>query len=84
MKRCFLLVLLVLLAGSATSYQPKSFSSGYSETRLREDVFRVSFNGNGYTGRERAADFSLLRSAELALENGSGISSLSIRKRTLP
>lgn len=58
------------LAGCATSYQPKSFSGGYSEIRLREDLFEVSFQGNGSTSRERAADFALLRSAEVALENG--------------
>lgn len=65
-----LLFFLILLAGCATSYQPNGFSGGYSETRLREDIFEVSFRGNGYTSRERAADFTLLRSAELALENG--------------
>jgi len=70
MRTPFLLLFLVFLAGCATSYQPKSFSGGYSETRLREDIFKVSFKGNGYTSRERAADFALLRSAELALENG--------------
>jgi hypothetical protein len=69
--RMFLALLFcVLLSGCATSYQPKSFTGGYSETRLREDIFEVSFRGNGYTSRERAADFSLLRSAELAIENG--------------
>ena len=70
MKGLPLLVLLATLASCATSYQPTSFSGGYSETRLAEDAFQVSFNGNGYTSKERAADFSLLRSAELTLKNG--------------
>lgn len=64
------LLLLALLGGCATSYQKDGFTGGYSETRLREDIFEVSFRGNGYTSRERATDFTLLRSAELALENG--------------
>lgn len=59
-----------LLAGCATSYQPKSFSGGFSETRLDQNVFRVSFQGNGYTDVQRAEDFALLRSAELTLKHG--------------
>lgn len=43
---------------------------GYSETQLAENKFRVSFRGNGLTSRERAADLSLLRAAELALDSG--------------
>lgn len=62
--------LAVFLAGCATTYQPNSFTGGYSETRLAENIFSVSFRGNGYTGRDRAVDFALLRSAEVVLENG--------------
>src|SRR5258708_33200365 len=42
---------------------------GFSETQLDETVFQVRFSGNGYTSGERATDFTLLRSAELALEH---------------
>ena len=65
-----LLVLLVLFSGCATTYQSNGFSGGYSETQLDENVFKVAFRGNGYTGRERVADFTLLRSAELAMQSG--------------
>lgn len=60
----------LILQGCATSYQKTGFTGGYSETQLDENVFNVSFRGNGYTGRERVADFTLLRSAELTLEHG--------------
>ena len=71
MRSLFILALAtVLLGGCATTYQPNSFTGGYSETQLGENIFQVSFRGNGYTSRERASDFSLLRSAEVALENG--------------
>lgn len=60
----------MLLVGCATTYQPSSFSGGFSETRLDQNVFRVSFEGNGYTDAQRAEDFALLRSAELALKHG--------------
>ncbi|WP_351079224.1 hypothetical protein [Shewanella sp. CAL98-MNA-CIBAN-0140] len=65
-----LLLPLVLLSGCSTSYQSNGFSGGYSETQLDDNVFKVSFRGNGYTRRERVSDFTLLRSAQLAVENG--------------
>ncbi len=71
MKNLILIAFVVLfLQGCATTYQKSGFSGGYSETQLDENVFNVSFRGNGYTGRERVADFTLLRSAELTIENG--------------
>ncbi len=65
-----LLVSSVLFSGCATTYQSNGFSGGYSETQLDKNVFKVTFRGNGYTGRERVADFTLLRSAELTMQNG--------------
>lgn len=59
-----------LLIGCATTYQSKGFSGGFSETQLDENIFTVRFNGNGFTSAERASDFTILRSAELALQNG--------------
>lgn len=61
---------IVLLAGCATAYQPSGLSGGFTETRLDKNVFRVSFEGNGYTDTQRAEDFALLRSAELTLKHG--------------
>jgi hypothetical protein len=60
----------IFLSACATTYQPEGFSGGFSETQLDKNVFRVSFKGNGYTSRDRAEDFTLLRSAELTLKNG--------------
>jgi hypothetical protein len=71
MRLALVVILLgALVSGCATHYQKQSFTGGYSETRLGENIFQVSFRGNGYTSRERASDFSLLRSAEVAIENG--------------
>jgi hypothetical protein len=70
MRIYYVSIMIALLSGCATTYQPSSFSGGFSETRLGEDTFQVSFRGNGYTSTERASDFSLLRSAELTLQNG--------------
>lgn len=70
MKRILAFLAPLVLTACATSYQSSSFTGGFTETQLDENVFRVSFRGNGYTSRERAADFVMLRSAELALNNG--------------
>jgi len=74
MKIQSLLVVFVTLAlgACATSYQAKSFTGGFSETQLDQNVWTVTFKGNGYTSMERATDFTLLRSADLALQNGFG------------
>lgn len=59
------------LTGCATPYQQKSFlMGGYDEVQLGENIFKISFRGNGYTSSGRATDYTLLRSAEVALENG--------------
>lgn len=58
------------LISCSTGYHPVGFGGGYSTTQLDENVFQVSFRGNGYTRHEKASDFALLRSAEIALEHG--------------
>jgi len=60
----------LLVFGCATMYRPLAGGSGYSETRLAENVFRVSFSGNAYTAKHTVSDFALLRCAEVALQNG--------------
>ena len=60
----------LILGGCATKYQPQGLTGGFSETQLDTNVFIVTFKGNGYTNRDKANDFVLLRSAELALEHG--------------
>jgi len=60
----------MMFSGCATAYQKTGFSGGFSETQLGENIFQVSFKGNAFTSRERASDFNLLRSAEVALEKG--------------
>ena len=68
-NKLFAIFILVLMY-SCTAYQSSGFTGGWKETQLDENVFRVSFHGNGYTSSERVADFCLLRSSELTLANG--------------
>lgn len=65
-----ILLLATSLQACSTPYQKLGFHGGYSETKLAENIFNVSFQGNKKTGRGKTWDFALLRSAELTLEEG--------------
>lgn len=70
MKRNGILLAIILLSGCATGYHEHGMGGGYSSTQYAPNIFNVSFSGNGFTGRGKAADFALLRSAEITIENG--------------
>lgn len=72
-KYCLLLSLLFLIGACATPYQKQTwyaFRGGYSDIKLEENKFMVSFNGNGMTDAITVSNFALFRSAEVTLENG--------------
>jgi len=54
----------------ATGYHSGGFTSGFSDTQLARDVFRISFQGNGYTSVDRTQDLALLRAADVTLSHG--------------
>jgi hypothetical protein len=70
LKQSVLIAIVAIAAACATSYQPKGFTGGFSETQITANSFQVYFHGNAKTGEERAEDFTLLRSAEVSLEHG--------------
>ena len=55
---------------ATTSYQPHAITGGYLDIQLDENVFRITFHGNGYTHRDISRDYALLRCAEVCLLNG--------------
>ena len=66
---------LVFLAGCATAvgttYAPAGKGGyGYTDTRIEDDRYRITFAGDGATTPEAVEDFALLRAAELALAGG--------------
>lgn len=67
-------VTLVALASCATQtpYKPaeKRGEEGYTETRLGENRYRITFVGNTTTPAETVKDYALLRAAELTLQEG--------------
>tara|TARA_Y100001954_G_C15618800_1_gene506695 strand:- start:230 stop:718 length:489 start_codon:yes stop_codon:yes gene_type:complete len=71
MKKLFLVLMVCLINYScATKYQPRMWKGGFESTQLGEDMYRVTFIGNGYTSSTKAQDYCLLRCAELTIENG--------------
>jgi len=60
----------VMLAACTSPYAPHGITGGFLEKRLGPNSFRVSFDGNGYTGEEQVVDYWLYRCAELTIENG--------------
>jgi hypothetical protein len=64
------IALSLIMASCATPYQSVSIVGGYSDTALAPDVYRVSFQGNGYTGLGRAKDFAMLHAADTTLSHG--------------
>jgi len=59
---------------TATPYQPnvpgQQVSGGFSETRLEQDRFRVTFAGNSLTSRDTVERYLLYRAAELTVAEG--------------
>ena len=58
------------LQGCSTPYQSLGFGGGYTDMRLNENTFKVSFRGNGYTSTDKVQNLLLRRCAELTLQSG--------------
>lgn len=65
--------LLALTAcSSPTPYAPREpgGTTGYTDQRLEQNRYRVTFTGNSVTRRETVEDYLLLRAAEVTLQSG--------------
>jgi hypothetical protein len=63
-------LLLAACAGGPTLYQQAQDGYGYSEQRIEENRYRVSFAGNAATSRQTVEDYLLYRGAELTVQTG--------------
>lgn len=65
---------LVVACATETTYRPATGSgfarTGYSDTPLERDRYRVTFAGNTVTDRDVVERYLLFRAAELTLQNG--------------
>jgi hypothetical protein len=59
---------------TATPYQPnvrgQAVSGGFTDVRLTDDRYRVTFSGNSLTNRDTVERYMLYRAAELTLTSG--------------
>lgn len=64
-----LVAMALMLAGcvSPTPYQPRDNGQGYTEQKLENDRYRVTFAGNSETSRETVENYLLYRAAEITL-----------------
>ncbi len=72
-RLAFVGVVLMLAACASAPYYvaaERSGDVGYSEQKLENDRFRVSYTSRAGAGREEATQFALLRAAQLTLEEG--------------
>ena len=63
-------IVLMLLGACATPYQSVGMGGGFTDAKLRDDIWRVRFDGNGHTTAETVQTYWLYRAAELTLEQG--------------
>ncbi|MEQ8935077.1 MAG: hypothetical protein RIE56_04720 [Amphiplicatus sp.] len=73
-KNAFAVCALLVLAACATAtpYQPAATGKGYgfSEQKIEENRYRITFRGNSSTTREMVENSLLYRAAELSILNG--------------
>jgi hypothetical protein len=71
MNKSILIAASLLIFGcGATAYKPYGLTGGYSDKKLSEDEFIIAFDGNIRTDADRAIHFTMLRAAEITLNNG--------------
>ncbi|KYG60470.1 hypothetical protein AZI85_13485 [Bdellovibrio bacteriovorus] len=68
MKSIALLLLSLTFVGCGTTYQKNGFMGGYSDMKLGDGLYEVTFKGNGYTSAQTVKDGLLRRCAELTYE----------------
>ncbi len=74
MKKLFLVACTMLLAacGSTSGYKAAEIEggTGYRETQIEGDRYRVTYRGTSLMSREKVETYLLYRAAELTLEKG--------------
>ena len=66
-RNALLALLVVALGGCATGYQKAGLTGGYSERRISDSAYYVSFSGNGFASKDRVHWFWMYRCAEVTL-----------------
>lgn len=70
------------LASCATGYQANGITGGYTEKKITDSAYVVSFGGNGFATKDRVYYFWMYRCAELTLEKGYSLFSIRLNQST--
>jgi TonB family protein len=83
--RAFGAILVVAsLSSCATGYQSSGFTGGYTEKKITDSAYVVTFGGNGFASKDRIYYFWTYRCAELTLEKGYSLFSVRSNQSTGP
>ena len=63
--KIFLLLISILFLASCTSYQQTGFTGGYEDVDLGGGRYKIDFQGNCYTTKDRLEDYNQRRAKEL-------------------
>ena len=66
----FGIALTITLSACMTPYQERGATGGYTDKQIADNVYYVTFSGNGNTPRDRVFRFWLYRCAELTKSKG--------------
>ena len=66
----FLVCFILSATSSCTTYKKMGIGGGFDETRLGENIWRVNARGNAYASKDLIANMIMMRSADLAFQNG--------------
>lgn len=64
-----LLFTIFLLQGCVTAYGPKGFTGGYTDQKLGEGRYAVTFEGNGFTPYSTVYQYAMQRARQLCLQD---------------
>ena len=65
MNKIFCALVVLILTGCATAYQPKGLTGGYKDKEISPGKFEVYFLGNGVTSFEKVTEYWHKRAGEL-------------------
>lgn len=65
----FIFALASCLNSKAVAYQKDNGTGGYTEEKVNNDTYIVSFDGNEYNKKDKTFDYALLRAAEIGQRN---------------
>lgn len=65
------IIALLVISGCAgpTAYHPRLEGTGFSDYKIAEDHYQVSYTANTLTNRKRVAQYLIYRAAQIALES---------------